>query len=193
MRSRIDSFYNMLAFFGVLWYIYNEVKCLNFQKEKNMQNEQKKLVHTMEEQKNIALIAHDNKKRDLIEWCKTNKTILEHHFLCGTGTTAKMVAEHTGLPVRAYNSGPLGGDQQIGARIVDGKIDLVIFFSDPLTAQPHDPDVKALLRIAQVYDIPIANTRATADFIITSPFMDGTYTRELPDFNCAVSERVKAL
>ena len=158
-----------------------------------MQNEQKKLSLTMEQQKNIALIAHDNKKHDLIEWCKKNKTILEHHFLCGTGTTARMVAERTGLPVRAYNSGPLGGDQQIGARIVDGKIDLVIFFSDPLTAQPHDPDVKALLRIAQVYDIPIANTRATADFIITSPYMDSSYTRELPDFNHSVSERARSL
>ena len=158
-----------------------------------MQNEQKKLSLTMECQKNIALIAHDNKKQDLIEWCKKNKSILEHHFLCGTGTTARMVAERTGLPVRAYNSGPLGGDQQIGARIVGGKIDMVIFFSDPLTAQPHDPDVKALLRIAQVYDIPIANTRATADFIITSPYMDSTYTRELPDFNSSVCERVRTL
>ena len=118
---------------------------------------------------------------------------MEHHFLCGTGTTAKMVADRTGLPVRGYNSGPLGGDQQIGARVVDGKIDLIIFFSDPLTAQPHDPDVKALLRIAQVYDIPIANNRATADFIITSPFMDAVYTHELPDFKGAVAERAKTL
>lgn len=148
---------------------------------------------TMENQKNIALIAHDNKKHDLIEWCRENKEILEHHFLCGTGTTAKMVSEQTGLPVRGYNSGPLGGDQQIGARIVDGKIDVVIFFSDPLTAQPHDPDVKALLRIAQVYDIPIANNRATADFIITSPYMSGEYSHDLPDFRRAVSERAKKL
>ena len=147
----------------------------------------------MENQKNIALIAHDNKKHDLIEWCRENKEILEHHFLCGTGTTAKMVSEQTGLPVRGYNSGPLGGDQQIGARIVDGKIDVVIFFSDPLTAQPHDPDVKALLRIAQVYDIPIANNRATADFIITSPYMSGEYSHDLPDFRRAVSERAKKL
>ena len=148
---------------------------------------------TMENQKNIALIAHDNKKHDLIEWCRENKEILEHHFLCGTGTTAKMVSEQTGLPVRGYNSGPLGGDQQIGARIVDGKIDVVIFFSDPLTAQPHDPDVTALLRIAQVYDIPIANNRATADFIITSPYMSGEYSHDLPDFRRAVSERAKNL
>ena len=147
----------------------------------------------MERQKNIALIAHDNKKKELIEWCRKNKEILEHHFLCGTGTTAKMVSEQTGLPVRGFNSGPLGGDQQIGARIVEGRIDVVIFFSDPLTAQPHDPDVKALLRIAQVYDIPIANNRATADFILASPFMSGTYTHELPDFVAAVKERAETL
>ena len=147
----------------------------------------------MERQKNIALIAHDNKKKELIEWCRKNKDVLEHHFLCGTGTTAKMVAEQTGLPVRGFNSGPLGGDQQIGARIVEGRIDVVIFFSDPLTAQPHDPDVKALLRIAQVYDIPIANNRATADFILASPFMSGTYAHELPDFVAAVKERAETL
>ena len=147
----------------------------------------------MERQKNIALIAHDNKKKELIEWCRKNKEILEHHFLCGTGTTAKMVAEQTGLPVRGFNSGPLGGDQQIGARIVEGRVDVVIFFSDPLTAQPHDPDVKALLRIAQVYDIPIANNRATADFILASPYMSGTYTHELPDFVAAIKERAENL
>lgn len=152
-----------------------------------------KITAVMEAQKNIALIAHDNKKQELIDWCLKNKEILEHHFLCGTGTTAKMVADRTGLPVRGYNSGPLGGDQQIGARVVDGKIDLIIFFSDPLTAQPHDPDVKALLRIAQVYDIPMANNRSTADFIITSPYMDSVYTHELPDFKGAVAERAKKL
>ena len=112
---------------------------------------------TISKQKNIALIAHDSKKKEMIEWCSENKDILQRHFLCGTGTTARMIADKTGLPVKGYNSGPLGGDQQIGAKIVEGKIDLVIFFSDPLAAQPHDPDVKALLRIAQVYDIPIAN------------------------------------
>ncbi len=152
-----------------------------------------KITAVMEAQKNIALIAHDNKKQELIDWCQKNKDILEHHFLCGTGTTAKMVADRTGLPVRGYNSGPLGGDQQIGARVVDGKIDLIVFFSDPLTAQPHDPDVKALLRIAQVYDIPMANNRATADFIITSPLMDSVYSHELPDFKGAVAERAKKL
>lgn len=116
--------------------------------------------------KRIALIAHDNMKPTMIEWCQKNKEILSHHFLCGTGTTATRINETTGLPVRAYLSGPLGGDQQIGSRVAMGEIDIVIFFSDPLTAQPHDPDVKALLRIAQVYDIPIANNKATADCIL---------------------------
>ncbi len=144
-------------------------------------------------QKNIALIAHDSKKHEIIAWCKKNKSILEGHFLCGTGTTARMVAEQTGLPVRGYNSGPLGGDQQIGARIVDGKIDLVIFFSDPLAAQPHDPDVKALLRIAQVYDIPIANNRATADFIVTSAFMNEEYSHQVINFRKNIEDRANTL
>ena len=148
---------------------------------------------TLSKQKSIALIAHDNKKPEIIDWCLANKSILEHHFLCGTGTTAKMIAEKTGLPIRGYNSGPLGGDQQIGSRIVEGKIDLVVFFSDPLQAQPHDPDVKALLRIAQVFDIPIANNRATADFIITSKFMETEYTRKLINFRHNVDMRAQTL
>ena len=115
-----------------------------------------KITLTIGKQKNIALIAHDGKKPLLIQWCEDNKDILKNHFLCGTGTTARMISDKTGLPVRGYNSGSLGGDQQIGAKVVEGRIDLIIFFSDPLTAQPHDPDVKALMRIAQVYDIPIA-------------------------------------
>lgn len=118
--------------------------------------------------KRIALIAHDNMKPTMIEWCDKNKDILSHHFLCGTGTTASKISEATGLPVKAYLSGPLGGDQQIGARVAMGEIDIIIFFSDPLTAMPHDPDVKALLRIAQVYDVPMANNRATADCILKS-------------------------
>ena len=148
---------------------------------------------TLPKQKSIALIAHDNKKPEIIDWCLQNKAILEHHFLCGTGTTAKMIAEKTGLPIRGYNSGPLGGDQQIGSRIVEGKIDLVVFFSDPLQAQPHDPDVKALLRIAQVFDIPIANNRATADFIITSKYMETEYTRKLINFRHNVDMRAQTL
>lgn len=120
--------------------------------------------------KRIALIAHDNMKASLIEWCKLHKSALQNHELCGTGTTSRLIREETGLKIYSYLSGPLGGDQQIGAALAEGKLDLVIFFSDPLTAQPHDPDVKALLRIAQVYDVPIALNRSTADFLVTSPF-----------------------
>ena len=118
------------------------------------------------ETKRIALIAHDNMKAKLVEWCTVNRETLSHHFLCGTGTTAMRVTEATALPIHGYLSGPLGGDQQIGAKVAGGEIDIIIFFSDPLTAMPHDPDVKALLRIAQVYDIPIANNRSTADCIL---------------------------
>ena len=148
---------------------------------------------TIGKQKNIALIAHDSKKAELIEWCDKNQDILKQHFLCGTGTTARMITEKTGLPVKGYNSGPLGGDQQIGAKIVEGVIDFVIFFSDPLTAQPHDPDVKALLRIAQVYDIPIANNKATADFMITSKFMTEEYDHNIINFNKNIRERANTL
>ena len=148
---------------------------------------------TIGKQKNIALIAHDGKKEDRMNWCNQQKDILSHHFLCGTGTTARMLADRTGLPVRGYNSGPLGGDLQIGAKIVEGRIDVIIFFSDPLTAQPHDPDVKALLRIAQVYDIPIANNTASADFIIKSSLMDEEYNHKIIDFNKTIAERASTL
>lgn len=151
------------------------------------------LTLTLNKSKNIALIAHDNKKKDLIEWCMTNYDILKTHTLCGTGTTARMITDKAGLQVKGYNSGPLGGDQQIGAKIVEGKIDLIIFFSDPLTAQPHDPDVKALLRIAQVYDIPIANNKATADFIITSPYINEVYEHQVINFNKNVKDRADTL
>ena len=103
---------------------------------------------TMGKQKHIALIAHDGKKQELIAWCERNKEILQRHFLCGTGTTARLIAEKTGLPVKGYNSGPLGGDQQIGSRIVEGNIDFVIFFWDPLEAQPHDPDIAKFFPIS---------------------------------------------
>ena len=143
--------------------------------------------------KHIALVAHDGKKKEIVDWCDRNRDILKNHFLCGTGTTARLIAEKTGLPVKAYNSGPLGGDQQIGAKIVEGQIDFVIFFSDPLTAQPHDPDVKALLRIAQVYDIPIANNKASADFMISSPLMDEEYEHDVINFRQNISERAQQL
>ena len=148
---------------------------------------------TIPVKKNIALIAHDSKKHELIEWCRANKDILAKHDLCGTGTTARMITDQTGLTVKGYNSGPLGGDQQIGAKIVEGVIDFVVFFSDPLTAQPHDPDVKALMRIAQVYDIPMAVNKATADFMITSCFMNSDYQHEVINFKRNIEERAETL
>ena len=151
------------------------------------------LTITIGNQKNIALITKKKKKHEIIDWCEEHKEILKHHFLCGTGTTARMITEATGLPVKGYNSGPLGGDQQIGAKIVEGRVDFVIFFSDPLTAQPHDPDVKALLRIAQVYDIPIANNKATADFMITSKFMNEEYEHKIINFHQNIAERARTL
>ena len=143
--------------------------------------------------KHIALIAHDGKKQEIVKWCEKNKEILARHFLCGTGTTARLIAEKTGLPVKGYNSGPLGGDQQIGAKIVEGQIDFMVFLWDPLEAQPHDPDVKALLRIAVVYDIPIANNLATADFMLHSRFMDTVYSRKVENFNKTVQDRVERM
>ena len=122
--------------------------------------------------KTIALIAHDNKKSEIVNWALKNKATLEKFDLCGTGTTAKLISEATDLNVKRYLSGPLGGDQQIGAKVAEGKIDMVIFFWDPLETQPHDPDVKALLRIAVVYDIPISTNRASADYMIHSTFLD---------------------
>ena len=152
-----------------------------------------KITLTIGKQKNIAVIAHDGKKPLLIQWCEDNKDILKNHFLCGTGTTARMISDKTGLPVRGYNSGPLGGDQQIGAKVVEGRIDLIIFFSDPLTAQPHDPDVKALMRIAQVYDIPIAVNKASADFMIKSTLMDTSYDHDVINFQKNIADRANTL
>lgn len=148
---------------------------------------------TIGKTKNIALIAHDKKKAELIKWCKDNKEILEKHTLCGTGTTARMITDQTGLSVKGYNSGPLGGDQQIGAKVVEGQIDFIVFFSDPLTAAPHDPDVKALLRIAQVYDIPMANNKATADFMIRSEYMDKEYNHDVVNFKKNIEKRAVEL
>lgn len=145
---------------------------------------------TIGKQKHIALIAHDSKKPELIQWVEDNKDVLKNHFLCGTGTSARLIADKTGLPVRGYNSGPLGGDQQIGAKIVEGGIDFVVFFWDPLEAQPHDPDVRALLRIAVVYDIPIANNKSTADFMLTSTYMNEEYEHSVINFNKHMSSRI---
>lgn len=132
--------------------------------------------------KKIALIAHDHKKRDLLEWAKYNAALLAEHELYATGTTGKLLEQELGLAVTKLQSGPLGGDQQIGAKIVEGAVDLLIFFWDPLEPQPHDPDVKALLRIAVVWNTPIACNRASADYIISSPLMTQPYERILPDY-----------
>lgn len=148
---------------------------------------------TIGKQKTIALIAHDGKKAELIDWCKKHAKTLSKHNLVGTGTTARMITARTGLTVKGYNSGPLGGDQQIGARIVEGKIDMVVFFSDPLTAQPHDPDVKALMRIAQVYDIPMAISHASADFMITSSYMTKEYDHDVINFKKNIENRAETL
>jgi methylglyoxal synthase len=145
----------------------------------------------MDKTKHIALVAHDGKKKEIVEWAEKNKDVLKKHFLCGTGTTARMIADKTGLPVRAFNSGPLGGDQQIGARIVEGNVDFIIFLWDPLESQPHDPDVKALLRIAVVYDIPIANNLATADFLLESRLMEDEYDRKIVNFNKHMKNRLE--
>lgn len=137
------------------------------------------MEHVIKAQKNIALIAHDNRKKDLIGWVQTNKDMLARHFLCGTGTTASLVSKETGLPVRAYRSGPLGGDQKIGSLIADLEVDFLIFFWDPLESQPHDPDVKALLRIAVLYNIPVAMNMATADYLMSSLLMERDYKRTM--------------
>ena len=142
-------------------------------------------------QKRIALVAHDGKKPEMMAWAYENKEVLKGHFLCGTGTTARLLADKTGLPVKAFNSGPLGGDQQIGARIVEGSIDFLVFFSDPLEAQPHDPDVKALLRIAVVYNIPIANNVASADFMLKSVLMEQEYERQIDNVGKHLANRME--
>ena len=132
--------------------------------------------------KTIALVAHDNMKDELLEWVSAHKDELAHHTLIGTGTTGRLVNEQTGLAVERLRSGPLGGDQQIGARISEGEVDVLLFFWDPLEPQPHDPDIKALLRIAAVWNIPVACNRASADFIISSPLISQVYQRRVPEY-----------
>jgi methylglyoxal synthase len=137
----------------------------------------------MKYDKKIALVAHDNKKRDLLEWAKFNRELLAKHTIYATGTTGKLLEHELGLNIHKLQSGPLGGDQQVGAMIAENGIDFLIFFWDPLEPQPHDPDVKALLRMAVVWNIPIACNRTSADFMISSPLMDGEYERLLPDYD----------
>jgi len=131
----------------------------------------------------IALVAHDGRKDDLLDWVLHNKAILAKHELFGTGGTGARIAERSGLSVSRFMSGPLGGDQQIGAAIATRQLDMLVFFWDPLEPQPHDPDVKALLRLAVLHNIPTASNRATADFLITSPLMSEAYERAMPDFS----------
>jgi methylglyoxal synthase len=141
----------------------------------------------------IALVAHDNMKTDMLEWARYNAVLLARHRIIATGTTGALLERELGLTVTRLRSGPLGGDQQLGAKISEGEIDMLLFFWDPLEPQPHDPDVKALLRIAVVWNIPVACNRATADFVISSPLLEGSYERALPDYDKSVEERVQAV
>lgn len=151
--------------------------------------ENKKIV--MEHDKKIALVAHDNKKRDLVEWAKFNRDLLAHHMVYATGTTGELLEKELGFPIIKLQSGPLGGDQQIGAKITENEIDFLIFFWDPLEPVPHDPDVKALLRMAMVWNVPTACNRASADFMISSPLMDGEYDRLVPDYSGIRKRKIK--
>jgi methylglyoxal synthase len=137
----------------------------------------------MQPRKRIALVAHDRKKQDLFEWAKFNRDSLARHELYATGTTGSILQKNLGLEVFKLESGPLGGDQQIGAKIAQGEIDFVIFFWDPLQALPHDPDIKALLRVAMVWNVPVACNRSSADFMISSPLMNGEYERVIGDYS----------
>jgi methylglyoxal synthase len=139
-------------------------------------------VQKMAPRKRVVLIAHDNCKDELLDWAEYNRDVLAEHELYATGTTGKKLAERLDLPVERFQSGPLGGDQQVGAAIVEGRLDAVVFFWDPLETQPHDPDVRALLRIAVVYNIPMACNRASADFMLSSPLMEAEYPRRAPSF-----------
>lgn len=136
--------------------------------------------------KRIALVAHDNKKQDLLGWARFNRNVLAHHELVATATTGRLLSGQLGLDIRCLQSGPLGGDLQLGAEVTVGRIDLLLFFWDPLEPQPHDPDVKALLRVAVVWNVPIACNRATADHVISSPLLAARYEREIPRYDADV-------
>jgi methylglyoxal synthase len=157
------------------------------------EHEEARMIETTPQRKTIGLVAHDNKKRDLIEWATYNRSLLLRHDLVATGTTGTLLEEALGVGVRKLQSGPLGGDQQIGALIADGEIDFLVFFWDPLEPQPHDPDVKALLRIAIVWNIPVACDRASADFMISSPLMESAYERAVPDYGAHIGRTIDAV
>jgi methylglyoxal synthase len=141
--------------------------------------------------KRIGLVAHDNKKPDLVEWATFNRQILLRHDLIATGTTGTLLEENLGVGIHKLHSGPLGGDQQLGALIAEGSIDFLVFFWDPLEQQPHDPDVKALLRIAIVWNIPVACNRASADLMVSSPLMASDYERQMPDYNNYINRQIQ--
>jgi methylglyoxal synthase len=143
--------------------------------------------------KRIALVAHDNKKSDLVEWAKFNRALLAHHELYATGTTGELLERELGFKINKLQSGPLGGDQQVGAMIVEDLVNFLIFFWDPLEPMPHDPDVKALLRMAAVWNIPIACNRASADFMISSPLMDGRYVRLVPEYGAHHGRKIPGI
>ena len=145
----------------------------------------------MGRRKRIALVAHDNKKRDLVEWAIFNKATIAKHSLYATGTTGNLLEEKLGQSITKLQSGPLGGDLQIGALIAEGKIDVLIFFWDPMEAQPHDPDIKALLRISATWNIPVACDRASADFILTSPLMEEQYEPVIEDYSVYIKRKLK--
>lgn len=150
-------------------------------------------LKTLQASKRIAMVAHDNMKAEIIEWAIYNKTVLTAHHLYATGTTGTLLEEALNQPVTRFLSGPLGGDQQIGSLIAEGKLDVLIFFWDPMSAQPHDPDIKALLRLTVVWNIPVACNRASADFLLTSPLMHKEYKSTIPDYGGYINRKLEEI